>query len=106
MVAPLVAPDRLTKKASFDSTLVSPLMSATGRNWSVVTAALLSVNVPAAGSVVIFTADSVSGGWSVGSLNPKSDAAKAYPVLAAIVMALSIPDGTSFTGVTFTVTVA
>src|SRR5437667_339435 len=72
-------------------------MSAKLTNWPVVTAALLSVNVPAVGNVVILTADSVFAGVSLGSLNPKSDAAIAYAVSSNIVTVLSVPAGAWFT---------
>ena len=47
-------------------------MSATLTNCPAVTATPLSVSVPAVGSVVIFTANSVLAGLSFGSLKPKS----------------------------------
>ncbi len=49
-------------------------MSATETNCPAVTATPLSVSVPAAGSVVIFTARRVLAGVSFGSLKPKSAA--------------------------------
>ena len=51
------------------------VMSATETNWPAVTATPLSVSVPAAGSVLIFTASRVLAGLSFGSLKPKSAAA-------------------------------
>ena len=53
-----------------------PLRSATGIICPAVTATPLSLSAPAAGSVLIFTANSVLDGESLGSVNPKSAAAK------------------------------
>src|SRR6185503_14559407 len=53
-----------------------PLMSAIGMKAPALTATLLLVNVPRLGSVVIFTASSVFGGVSFGSVKPKSAAVK------------------------------
>src|SRR5690242_17241083 len=52
-----------------------PLMFATGMKSPAFTATLLFVRAPAPGNVVIFTASSVLGGLSFGSLKPKSAAA-------------------------------
>ena len=52
------------------------LMSATETNWPAVTATPLSVSVPSRGSVVILTAASALAGVSLGSVKPKSAAAK------------------------------
>ena len=49
-------------------------MSASVMNWPAVTATPLSVSVPAAGSVVIFTASRLLAGESLGSVKPKSAA--------------------------------
>ncbi len=81
------------------------LRSATGMNWPVVTAVPLWVNVPAVGSVVIFTASRLLAGLSLESLKPKSEAPKVYGVSSSVVAVLAVPCGVSFTEVTFTVRV-
>ena len=69
-------------------------------------APLVRASVPAAGSVVIFTARSVSGGVSFGSLKPKSAAPKRYAPSSSVVTVLLAPCGASFTEITLTSTVA
>src|SRR3569833_467915 len=72
-------------------------MSARLTNWPAVTATLLSVRVPAPGRVVILTASRLLAGLSLGSVKPKSDAAKVYGVLIRSDTALSAPAGAAFT---------
>ena len=70
-----------------------------------VTATPLSVRLPAAGRALIFTPERALAGESLGSVNPKSAAAKAQVVSSGIVTVLDVPEGASFTGVTLMVNV-
>src|SRR5215510_14920366 len=77
-----------------------PLILATGIKSLALTGTLLFVKVPRPGSVVIFTASSVFGGVSFGSVNPKSDAVNVYGVSSNVFTVLLVPDGGSLTAVT------
>src|ERR1051326_8166182 len=74
-----------------------PLIFATGIKSPALTATLLFVRDPAPGNVVIFTASSVFGGLSFGSLKPKSAAVNVYAVSSFVETVLSAPDGGSLT---------
>ena len=82
-----------------------PLTSVTAINCPLVTATPLSVRLPAAGSVLIFTARSVLAGESLTSLNPKSAVARRYGVSSRVLTVLVVPEGASLTEVTLTVNV-
>src|SRR6476469_5452038 len=75
-------------------------MSVTETYWPAVTSSVPSLSVPAAGSVVIFTAANASAGESLASLNPKSAAAKVWSWSSSVVTVLSAPDGASLTDAT------
>jgi hypothetical protein len=63
------------------------------------------VRLPAAGSVEIFTAAKAFAAASLGSVKPKSAAAKVYEASSRIVTVRSAPAGASLTEVTSTVIV-
>ena len=63
----------------------------------------MSVRLPAAGKVLIFTARSVLAGESLLSVNPKSAAPRIYGASSRVVIVLEVPEGASLTEVTLTV---
>ena len=79
------------------------VMSATLTNWPDATGEPLSARCPLAGRVVIFTAKSELDGVSLGSLNPKSAAANAYPVSSSVVSVLLAPAGAWLIGGVMTI---
>ncbi len=80
-------------------------MSAALINWPAVTATLFSLRLPAWGSVAMRTAPRALADASVGSVKPKSLAAKVFVLSSSMVSVASLPAGASLTGVTLTVRV-
>ena len=69
-------------------------------NCPTVTVTPDSANAPAPGWVVIFTFSSTLAGESLGSVKPKSAAAKVYTASSSIVTVLLAPTGASLTAAT------